>query len=109
MRLRIHPGKTKILSNQSSDVRKEIEKDDIQVEILTRGECTKYLGQIFPSSNRRRPFQESNQGCLGDVPQVQTRADLEKLPAETSTPAVRRSGNPDDVLRIRNMDTHKRA
>ena len=26
--LRIHPGKTKILSNQSSDIRKELEIDD---------------------------------------------------------------------------------
>ena len=33
--LRIHPGKTKILSNQSSDIRQEIEIDDIKVEILT--------------------------------------------------------------------------
>ena len=34
---------------------------------------------------------------------------MEKLLAQTSTPAIRRSGNPDDVLRIGNMDTHKRA
>ena len=46
---------------------------------------------------------------MGDVPQVQAGADIEKLPAQTSTPAVRRSGNPDDGLHIRNMDTHKRA
>ena len=45
--LRIHPGKTKILSNQSSDIRKEIEIDDMKVEILTRGESTKYLGQMI--------------------------------------------------------------
>ena len=30
--LRIHPGKTKILSNSSSDTRKEVEIDDIKVE-----------------------------------------------------------------------------
>ena len=45
--LRIHPGKTKILSNQSSNIRKEIEIDDIKVEILTREESTKYLGQMI--------------------------------------------------------------
>ena len=36
--LRIHPEKTKILSNQSnqsSDTKKEIEVDDIRAEILT--------------------------------------------------------------------------
>ena len=97
--LRIHPGKAKILSNQSSDTRKEIEVDNIRAEILTLGEGAKYLGHDR--------HQRSNQGCLGDVPQVQTRADIEKLPAQTPTPAVRRSGNPDDVLRIRNMDTTK--
>ena len=47
MGLRIHPEKTKILSNQSSDTRKEMEVDDIKVEILTRGESTKYLGQMM--------------------------------------------------------------
>ena len=44
--LRIHPGKTKILSNQSSNIRKDIEIEDIKVEILTREESTKYLGQM---------------------------------------------------------------
>ena len=37
----------KILSNQSSNIRKEIEIDDIKVEILTREESTKYLGQMI--------------------------------------------------------------
>ena len=45
--LRIHPGKRKILSNQSSDTRKEIEIDDIKVEILARGESTKDFGQMI--------------------------------------------------------------
>ena len=41
--LGIHPGKTKILSNQSLNIRKEIETDDINVEILTREESTKQI------------------------------------------------------------------
>ena len=48
--LRIHPEKTKILSNQSnqsSDTKKKIEVDDIRVEILTRGESARYLGQTI--------------------------------------------------------------
>ena len=45
--LRIHPGKTKILSNQSSDTRKEIEVDNIKVEILIRGESAIYWGQMI--------------------------------------------------------------
>ena len=46
--LRIHPDKTKILSNQStinSDTTKHIEVDDMSIEILTRNESVKYLGQ----------------------------------------------------------------
>ena len=45
--LRIHSDKTKILSNQSiinSDT-KELEIEDMKIEILTRNENVKYLGQ----------------------------------------------------------------
>ena len=45
--LKIHPGMTKILSNQSLNIRKEIEFDDITVETLTREESTKYLCQMI--------------------------------------------------------------
>ena len=44
--LRIHPGKTKILSNQSSDTKKEW-KSMTKIEILTRGESVRYLGQMI--------------------------------------------------------------
>ena len=47
---RIHTEMTKILSNQSSlssDTKKEMEVDDVKIEILTRGESTKYLGQMI--------------------------------------------------------------
>ena len=46
--LRIHPNKTKILSNQSSinsDTKKHIEVGEMSIEILTRNESVKYLGQ----------------------------------------------------------------
>ena len=46
--LRIQPEKTKILSNQStinSDTKKHIEVGDMSIEILTRNESVKYLGQ----------------------------------------------------------------
>ena len=45
---KIHPEKTKILSNQSiinSDKKKELEVEDMKIEILTRNESVKYLGQ----------------------------------------------------------------
>ena len=47
--LRIHPGKTKVLSNQSrlcSETKKEMQIDVIKIEILTRSESVRYLGQL---------------------------------------------------------------
>ena len=46
--LRIHPDKTKILSNQSnmnSDTKRYIKVDEMSIEILTKNESVKYLGQ----------------------------------------------------------------
>ena len=62
----------------------------------------------FPATGDDRN-QKSNQGCLGDFPQVQAGAVIEKLHVQTSSPAVRRSDDSDDMLRIWNMGTHKRA
>ena len=75
--LRIHPGKTKILSNQSLNIRKEMEIDDIKVEILTREVSTKYVGQMAEYDRN----QKSCQGCVGNVPQEETGADIENLHA----------------------------
>ena len=44
--LKVHPGNTKILDSQSSNNRKEIEIDNIKVEILPKAESTKYLAQM---------------------------------------------------------------
>ena len=44
--LRIHPGKTKVLSNQSStspDSKKEMQIGDVKIEILTRSESVRIL------------------------------------------------------------------
>ena len=46
--LRIHPDKTKILSNQSnmnSDTKRYIKVDEMSIEILTKNESVKHLGQ----------------------------------------------------------------
>ena len=46
--LRIHTGKTKVLRNQSSispNSEKEVQVDDIKIDILTRSESVRYLGQ----------------------------------------------------------------
>ena len=43
--LKIHPDKTKILSNQGSNRRKEATLDNIKVEVLSVNPRAKYLGQ----------------------------------------------------------------
>ena len=108
--LRNHPGKTKILSNQSSHTRTEIEVDHMESRNTDKRRKREMLGpdDYFPATGDDRN-QKSNQGCLGDVSQVQTGTDIEKLFAQTSTPAIGRSDNSDDMLRISNMDTHRRA
>ena len=45
--LKIHPEKTKILSNQISYIRKEVTINNIKVEVLPASECAKYLGQTI--------------------------------------------------------------
>ena len=107
--LRIQPGKTKILSNQSLDIRKDIETDDIKVErnINKRRKCKiLWPDDNFPAAGDDRN-QKSNQGCLGNVPQVQTGADGEKLHAQTSTSAFRLCDKPGHELRLWNVDTYK--
>ena len=41
----IHPDKTKILSNQDKEKTKEITVDNIKIEVLSKGDSARYLGQ----------------------------------------------------------------
>ena len=106
--LGIHQGKTKILRNQCSDTGKEIAVDNLSRN-TDKSRKHEILGSEdhFSATGDDRN-QKSNQGCLGDASQVQTRTDVEKLPAQTSTPAFRRSDNSDDMLRIKNTEEHER-
>ena len=70
--LRIHPDKTKILSNQStinSDTKKHIEVGDISIEILTRNGSVKYLGQRISFYQQETIEIKSR---IGDFPLIQT-------------------------------------
>ena len=55
--LRIHPGKTKVLSNQSSispDSEKEMQIGDVKIEILTRSESVRYSGQLITFQHQEK-------------------------------------------------------
>ena len=105
--LKIHRGKTKVLSNQSS----LCSVDDIKIEIMTRSESVRYPGQLitFQQQETTEIKNRIRAVWVGDVPQVQAGTDIEKLHAQTSSPTVRRSSNSDDMLRIWNVGTHQRA
>ena len=46
---------------------------------------------------------------MGDLPQIQTRIDMKKLHAQTSSTPFRRHSFSDSLLRSRNMDTEQRT
>ena len=70
--------------------------------------------EIFRSENlvpppRNDGNQESYQGSMGDIPQIQTRVDIGKLHAQSSSTAIRRRNISDHLLRNRNMGTRQRT
>ena len=52
---------------------------------------------------------EEFKGVLGDLPQIQTRADIKKLHAQTSSTTFRRHSFSDYLLRSGNMGTEQRS
>ena len=86
--------------------------DDVKIEILTRSESVRYLGQLITFQHQETTEIKKRIRALGDVSQEQAGSDttdIEKPHAQTSSPTVRRSNNSDDMLRIWNMGTHQRA
>ena len=78
----------------------------MNIEILTRNGSVKIFlpeNLVLPTRDNRN--QEQDQSSLGDLPQIQTRVDIKKLHAQTSSTAFRRHSFSDDLLRSRNMDT----
>ena len=109
-RLRIQPGNTKIPSNQSSNIRKEIGIDDIKVEISTREESTEYLGQMT-TFQQQETTEIRNRIRAAWATFHKYRQELTSRTCMLKHPlwAFRRSGIPDDELRLWCLDTHKSA
>ena len=111
--LRIHPDKTKILSNQSNmnyDTKRYIKIGEMSIEILAKSESMKYLGQriSFPPT-RDSGNQKQDQSSLGDISQIQTGIDIKEIHAQTPSPTLRRHSLSDSLLRSRYMDTEPRT
>ena len=79
----------------------------MNIEILTRNESVKYLGQRISFYQQETRNQEQDQGSLGDLPQIQTRVEIKKLHVQTSSKAFRRYSFSDYLQRSRNMDTEQ--
>ena len=90
--------------------RKHIEVGDMSIEILTRNESVKYLGQkiSFYQPETTEIKSRIREGCI-DIPQIQTRVDIEKLHAQTPSTAFRRHRISDCLLRSRNVGTQQRT
>ena len=111
--LRIHPDKTKILSNQST-INSDTKKACWSRWHEHRNIDKKWKRKIFGSENLVLPTrdyrnQEPDQGSLGDLPQIQTRIDIKKLHAQTSSTAFRRHSFSDYLLRSGNMGSEQRT
>ena len=63
--LKLRPDKTKILSNHSTNKRKEVEVNNLKVEILFACESAKYIGQKIHSSTRNQPRSKIDSGRPG--------------------------------------------
>ena len=59
--------------------KKEVQVGDVNIEILTRSESVRYLGQLITFQHQETiRNQKSYQDSLGDVSQIQARADFKK-------------------------------
>ena len=111
--LKIHPDKTKILSNQSnmnSNTKRFFTVGEMSIEVLTKNESVKYLGQRI-SFHQQETTEIKNRirGAWATVPKLQTRVDIKKIHAQTSSTPLRRHSFSDSILRSRNMDTEQRT
>ena len=111
--LRIHPDKTKILSNQStinSDTKKHLEVDDMSIEILTRNESVKYLGQRISFYQQETTEIKSRiRAAWATFHKYRQELTLKKIHAQTSSTAFRRHSFSDCLLRSGNMGTKQRT
>ena len=106
--LKIHPDKTKILCNQSSNRRKEMEINNIEVEILF---CVREYEiswtKNYVSATGNSSDQKTNQSGLGFVLQIQTRADVKIVNLTSQTTLIQHGDHASAELRFWHLDTIK--
>ena len=110
--LRIHPDKTKIFSNQStinSDIKKHIEVGDMSIEILTRNESVKYLGQRNSFYHQYTIEIKSRIRAAWATSTNTDKSWHQKITCSQSSTAFRRHSYSDCLLRCGNLGTKQRT
>ena len=109
--LRIHPDKTKILSNQStinSNTKRHIEVGEMSIEILSKNESVKYLGQrISFHQQETLEIKSRIRAAWATFHKYRQELTLKKIHAQTSSTTFRRHSLSDCMLRSRNLDTEQ--
>ena len=106
--LKIHPDKTKILRNQSSNKRKEVEINNIKVAILLACESAKYLGQTTTFQQQETANIKNRIRAARASLQIQPRADIKIVLPTTQTPLIQHGDHADAEVRLWHLDVIKR-
>ena len=116
--LKIHPDKTKILSNQSTNKRNEVEVQTKETKLRSTTAKLRYylrrrvrniLGKNYISATGNSRDQKPSQSGLGILQQIQTRADI-KIELPTSrTPLIQHGDHADAELCPWNLETIERT
>ena len=112
--LKIDPDKTKILSNQSnmnSDTKRFIKVGEMSIKIQTKERKRELFGpENFVPPTRDIGNQEQDQSSMGDLPQMQTRTDIQKITCSIiDCRLFDATVSPTLCSRNRNMDTEQRT
>ena len=111
--LRIHPDKTKILSNQSNmnyDTKRYIKIGEMSIEILAKSESVKYLGQrISFHQQETLEIKSRIRAAWATFHKCRQELNIKEIHAQTPSPTLRRHSLSDSLLRSRYMDTEPRT
>ena len=107
------PEKTKILSNQSnmnSNTKRKIKVGEMSIEILTKDESVKYLGQrISFHQQETLEFKSRIRAAWATFHQYRQELTSKKILAQSSIAPFRCHSFFDSLLRSRNIDTEQRT
>ena len=111
--LKIHPDKTKILSNQStmnSNTKRHIKVGEMSIEILAKSESMKYLGQRISFHQQETLETKSRiRAAWATFHKYRQALTTKKILAQSSIVPFRCHSFSDSLLRSRNMDTEQRT